>query len=129
MKCMQYSKAEGFTEMESPAEWEPEDTHESWLNKCGLGEHPWHDGLCSQRDGGAGVATYTAKNGIDNPAWAAMVEVDNGDNVDSVFVRTRADLLNLRMALAPIRTIEVAQRFDDLVTMAEKALQAWREHR
>ncbi len=126
MKAIEYSKAHGFRDvLLEPPEIEGESFRE-WGVRAGFEEHGLHDGLESVRDYGHSVAIRVA---ADRKDGSALVEVGDSDSYDLVIVRSRAELLNLRMALVPFHAIALGQRIDAVCSMAEKAFHAWHGHK
>lgn len=123
MKAVQYTAGQGFSEIEVVPEWE-NGTFEEWRKRAGFAMGAF-DGLDSNCLHGEGVRIYHAETALE---WHAVVSVDDGDGCELVFVRTRADLLELRMKLIPFHALAVMRRFDMLVSIAEKAFTAWHDH-
>lgn len=126
MKITEYSIAGGFKEIDFDVEWGEGELEGEWLKRAGFADSGLNDGLHSERDYGSTIVVYLSV--AKNSDWFAIVAVGDCADTEYIAVRTRIDLMDLRIKLAPLRTIAVFQRFDLLVSLVEKAFHAWHGH-
>jgi hypothetical protein len=124
MKFLSYTKMSGFQEIDFEPEWGDEDYSE-WALKAGFETYGHLDSSDSEADWGTEVRIYCSSG---NKEWCALVEIGDGGTIDWILVRTRIDLLYLRMELIPFHALATIRRFDRLVKLSEQAFCAWHGH-
>lgn len=127
MKLIEFTAANGFRDFESELDWKDGEDQEDFLARAGYERVAMSDGAYSQREYGYSVAIHRSGIG-EPPKWHALVFVSDGDRHDFVAVPTAADLLVLRMRLVPFHAIGVLERFDQAISLLEKAFTAWHGH-
>lgn len=129
VRLIEYSAREGFRDVDFEPAQDAGESEEAWLKRAGFLHWIVNDGLESDHEYGLRVKAFLPEGETTSSGYHAMVLINDGcDGVEYVVVRTRSDLLQLRMALAPLHSLSVMQRLDWLVTVAEKAFCAWHEH-
>lgn len=121
---LEFTQGEGFKEIDSPVEWKDDWDEERWWKEIG-----YQGGISFLGDfgeEGSGLRILPVQS--QRHPYLALVEYRSQGEGETIFVRNSADLMALKVRLAPVIMADAPYLLRELQSLAGKAFRAWHGH-